>query len=377
MAPIQTTLRLSLISLLFLGACASPTRHPSSADGSDHDYPAYFRKARELLAATLRSPGGAERYSETAVIEDLDSHPDRVAAPNERLLEDIRGESANRDSTKHLRLIPPAGQPGYSDLKIFVSHPYYDYAKGKLLPAGDLVAAWRGAIQRAKKEIILNVFDFDLEEVAQDLIAQRKRGLSVQVGIDRNVISARPEVARVADLLTRGGVALTKVDPVSLNHQKVLATDWSDPSIAAVLLSSGNLTHSCLDPEGDLHGVRPFPKDSVPNANHVVTMKSWLLANLVFHELSKTFDPVLKLRGSRYPLTGAYQITGPGVDPRSLEAYPEPSLVITFTPGGGYGNINLNLLARVIEQGAGPVRMVPVRLLLDSGRRGAPQARGA
>jgi len=104
--------------------------------------------------------------------------------------------------------------------------------------------------------------------------------------------------------------------------------------------------------------MKPLPKESVPNANHVMTLKSWLLANLVNHELTKTLDPTFQLRGSEYPSNGAYQVTGPNVDPLTLEAYPMESVVITFTPGGAYKSVGKNLLARVIERTTGPIRMI-------------------
>jgi phosphatidylserine/phosphatidylglycerophosphate/cardiolipin synthase-like enzyme len=66
----------------------------------------------------------------------------------------------------------------------------------------------------------------------------------------------------------------------------------------------------------------------------------------------------LSLRGQTYPLSGAYQVTGPGVNPQTLEAYPEHSLVITFTPGGGYGTVNKNILAYLVSKAPGPVRLV-------------------
>ncbi len=342
---------------LVLASCSFGVRRDPALAGAaagPHDYPAYFEKAREMISAS--EGGSKDRYFETDLIRFLDQWPEKVIETKADLLKELQQESSNHDATKHVRLIPPAGQPGYSELKAFVSHPYY--LGDALQPASNLIQVWRDFIQGARKELILNVFDFDLEEVAQDLVELRKKGVSVRVGIDANVIAARPEVKKVHDLLKNGGVEVTAVNPVSLNHQKVSARDWSDPSIAAALLSSGNLTHSCLDPEGDLHGIADRPKESVPNANHVLTMKSWLLANLLFHELSKTLGPSLHLRGSQYPLTGAYQITGPGVDPATLEAYPEPSFIVTFTPGGGFGKANESILAQVIKQGKGPIRLV-------------------
>jgi hypothetical protein len=87
-------------------------------------------------------------------------------------------------------------------------------------------------------------------------------------------------------------------------------------------------------------------------------MKSWILANLVHHELTKTLNPEYLLRGKAYPLNGSYQITGPGVDPYTLEAYPEPSLTISFTPGGGMKSVNKNIIAHFVKQETGRIRML-------------------
>src|SRR5687768_16047420 len=118
---------------------------------------------------------------------------------------------------------------------------------GTLMRPHNLIDVWRQFILSAQKEIILNVFDFDLEEVADALIEQAHKGLYVQVGIDKkSVINVRPEVKAVADRLAENGVKVTGVLPVGLNHQKITAIDWSNPKRAAVLFSSGNLTRSCM-----------------------------------------------------------------------------------------------------------------------------------
>jgi hypothetical protein len=87
-------------------------------------------------------------------------------------------------------------------------------------------------------------------------------------------------------------------------------------------------------------------------------MSSWLLANLVHHELTKTLDPEFHYRGAQFPISGSYQVTGPGVNPFTLEAYPENSLVVTFTPGGGYRNVNKNIISHFLRHSNGPIRMI-------------------
>jgi phosphatidylserine/phosphatidylglycerophosphate/cardiolipin synthase-like enzyme len=341
---------------LFLTACAGPqlaVREPSA--GKAPDYPQLFKKSRELLIpANPQFKNIPEHY----VIAELQNHPEYLVKARQDLVQELTiNAPKNIDPTKHTRLIPPPGLPGYSDMKLYVNHPYYQ--NGTLVKATNLIEVWKRFILSAEKEIILNVFDFDLEEVADALIEQAHRGLYVQVGIDKkSVINVRPEVKAVSDRLMDNGVKVTGVMPVGLNHQKITAIDWSNPKKAAVLFSSGNLTRSCLEPDGDLKGTVPLPKESVPNANHFITMKSWLLANLVQHELTKTLGPEFLLRGKAYPINGSYQVTGPGVDPYTLEAYPEPSLTISFTPGGGMKSVNKNIIAHFVRQEKGRIRML-------------------
>jgi phosphatidylserine/phosphatidylglycerophosphate/cardiolipin synthase-like enzyme len=346
-------------------------RKPASFDSQS------FERARELLQYQKENPGktkaGKPRkrmkaIPESSVVEYFQEHPDALKNDLERVVRELNDRSQVVDTTKHVRLIPPAGRPGYEELKIFVSHPYR--IGDKRMPADNLAAVWSDFIRQAKKEIILNVYEFDNEQVAAALIEARKNKVRVQVGLDANVLKHNAVDRAMADRLKAAGIDVVEVDSVGLNHQKVVAIDWSAPDLARALFSSGNLTRSCLDPAGDLAGLPPeqlkeyggrtFPGGvrSIPNANHVITMKSWLAANVVVHELTKTFSKELGLRGSSYPTSGAYQITGPGVNPQTFEAYPENSFIIAFTPGGGYRGVNKNILAYLIKKSEGPVRLV-------------------
>lgn len=371
----------ALLSLLILmNSCAttwqgSPSeRSPAQAslgqqDGIQDkgretpDYPRIFTQVREVLRLEKDGSRRSKKdLAETPIVETIQRRPELIQAEREAVLSVVEEESSpTADPTKHLRLVPPKGEWGYSELKVFSTHPYFRTVNGKrtTVAASNAVQVWSDFLARAQKEIILNVFDFDLQQVAKVLVDKAQSGVDVRVGIDKGVIAARPEVKNVHDRLVQGGVKVTPVDSVALNHQKVAAIDWSDVALARVLFSSGNLTQSCLGPEGDLVQIPKAqrPSKSIPNANHVVTMKSWLLATLVHHELTKTLDPGFQYRGSQYPTTGSYQVTGPGVDPETFEAYPEPSLVVSFSPGGGYRNINRNLIAHFVRNSTGPVRM--------------------
>lgn len=347
-----------LFVLMSLAACASyqPVREPSSY--ATPDYKIIFQRAREYLITQPDSKVALKKVTESQFVQFLQDHPEYINEQQSKLIEAVEKESkrTSSDLTKHTRLLPPAGKSGYDNVKVYVSHPYY--LDGKLKPKDNMVKAWIDFIKSAKKEIVVNVFDFDLQEVAQALVQKAKTGVKVQVGIDKGVAEARAEVAKVVDILKAGGVKVALVHSVGLNHQKVTAIDWSDVNNAGVLFSSGNLTKSCIEPDGDLKGIVPLPPQSIPNANHLITMKSWILSNLIKHELTKTLDDKFLLRGKQYPINGSYQVTGPGVDPMVLEAYPEPSILITFAPNGGQKNINKNLIAHILKKETGSIRMI-------------------
>lgn len=388
-----STIGITLLLTIGLGSCNSlrslpkkasvpqqvAQKHRIPAAAETPNYPEIFKVSRELLIHDLMTEKHTlqkkfKQLPESHLIEYLQKQNEDLAeevSPSSQAHRDLLTHLAEEatvpvDPSKHLRLIPPPGTSGYSELQFTASHPYSYYPDGSGqpldVPAGNLVAVWNNFLLQATKQIVLNVYDFDLLPIAETLIKQGKNGRSVRVGIDKDVIAKRPEVKKVFDLLNASGVVqLTAVDSVGLNHQKMVAIDWEDIEKARVLFSSGNLTQSCLGTEGDLKGLTPHPEESIPNANHVITMKSWLLANLINHELSKTLDPGLQLRGAQYPMTGAYQVTGEQIaDPANLlsEARPRHSVVVSFTPGGGYRDVNANLIARLINESEGPIRMI-------------------
>ncbi len=344
------------------------TRNETAVQAAEPDLARAFAKSRELIRLTQEkreARKNAEKPAkipvvrgivESEAVDFMQAKPKSLSESLEALYGELSAQPPSSDPTKHVRLIPPTGRPGYSDLQFFVSH---DYRLGtRRVRSSNLVQVWREFLRSAEKELILNVYEFDLEDVAHDLISAVGRGVEVTVGIDQDVIVAKANIQATHDKLVSGGVRVVAVDSVGINHQKMAAIDWTNPEKARALFSSGNLTQSCLGPEGDLKDLSPRPRESVPNANHVLTMKSWLAANLIYHELSKTFSPELALRGSSYPTSGSYQITGPDTDPYTLEAYPEGSFLISFTPGGSYRGVNRNLLAHIIEKSEGPVRLV-------------------
>lgn len=334
--------------VLAVVAQASDVRKPSAT--ITDDLPKALARAREMIG--YQQAKNRKRLVESDIVEHLISHPGDLSLQDEELYKLFAKNKADIDPKKHVRLVPPPGESGYQDFQIYFNHA----REGR--EVADLRKVWTEFLSQAKIEIALNVFEFDLMSVAEVLAMKAKAGVNIRVGIDEKRIERNPGVAKVVDFLRANKVQVIPVESSYLNHQKVAAIDWSDPKLARVLFSSGNLTQSCLGPEGDLKDFNPRPAFSIPNANHVVTMKSWLASQLVNHELTKTFDPILKLKGSTYPTVGTYQITGPGVPPSTLEAYPSPSFIITFTPGGGYRSVSQNLLVDLIERTEGPVRIL-------------------
>lgn len=371
----QTFTFLFFVSIAFpvKGAsnASSPKRAPASFDAADLERSREILKYMQDNAGTTKS-GRKKKIKampESAMVEYFQEHPESLKLDLDRLVQELNDRPSVIDPTKHVRLVPPAGKSGYEDLHVFVSHPYR--IGEKRMPADNLAQVWIDFIRQAKKELVMNVFEFDFDDIADELIKAHGRKVAIRVGLDARVLKGNARDRELADRMKAAGLTVVEVDAAGLNHQKMVAIDWSSPDQARVLFSSGNLTHSCLDPVGDLYAVA---KDAagkaliaksaiantrgIPNANHVLTMKSWLAANLVNHELTKTFSTELGLRGSSYPTTGAYQITGPGVNPQTLEAYPVNSFIIAFTPGGAYRDVNRNLLAYLLKKTTGPVRMV-------------------
>lgn len=246
------------------------------------------------------------------------------------------------------------GKKGYGKFMTYVTHPYYYKVDGvdRLHPPDNAVQAIIDAINSAEKEIRFNVFDFDLDSIADALIAAHNRGVDVMGGIDKGVIEMRPEVKKIYDRLVAAGIPMQAVDSVGLNHQKLITINWSVPGKGKVIMSEGNFTSSCLSPGGDLSGTALHSADSVPNANMVNIVESDELALVVHHELTKTIDPRYALRGNEYPISGAYKLFGE--TPVGKKAR---WLTIAFTPNGALDSVSQNFIGRAIISVPGPVSM--------------------
>lgn len=267
--------------------------------------------------------------------------------------------AAQNDPSRPLRLEGVKGGSGYETMVMYVGHPRLaqpGHPKSKVIPAQNLRKVVIDFIKGAKKEVMFNVFDFDLQPIADALIAQNALGVRVHGGVDKAVYNTRTEVKAVVDsLLAKDSPSLqmTLVTSVGLNHQKMIVRDAGTEN-AAILLLSGNFTQSCIGPEGDAVHLPPAlrPKESVPNANHAIMIRGQIPAAVVKQELRKTL--VYGIKGeSNYPVGGAFQIMGPKPLPQSKRA--RPWMMLTFSPNGGLGNINRDILTRVIRETRGPV----------------------
>lgn len=304
----------------------------------------------------LKDPDSLVDVSE---IDDVDTKSrlrDKIAAWRKSYRDLLSSESIRsqfqslQDPFTPLVIASDDGQPGYEFPR------FYSTTDAMSLGKPDVKTAWLNFIRSAKKELVVNVYDFDLEDVRDALIAKKRAGVSILLGIDKGVIEERPQVRAIYQSLLAAGVKTVAVDSVGLNHQKIAARDWSTPE-AEVLLSSGNLTQSCIGPEGDLKGLESAVVDkddlqfSIPNANHALVVRSKILAQIVLNELTKTLE--MGLRGSDYPQSGMYRVLG-----KPQGGRPAPAITIAFSPRGGFGDLNRDFIKQAINLTSGPVKML-------------------
>ncbi len=91
---------------------------------------------------------------------------------------------------------------GYQNVKMFATHDRFS-PSGELIKAQDLIKEVKTFIAGAESDITLNVFEFDIEEIAQELVKAKNRGVKVKVGIDANIIKEKEGVKKVYDYTDR------------------------------------------------------------------------------------------------------------------------------------------------------------------------------
>jgi hypothetical protein len=204
---------------------------------------------------------------------------------------------------EHLSVRTDKQSIGYSDMRLLVTHDVEGSNGSNIIANADLVNdGWIALVKKAKKQIVLNTFEFDLMPLADELIQAKARNLDIRVGVDGNNIDRPGEIAAVS-AMENAGIRVERIPATGLNHQKMLAIDWEIPDGGHVAFASANMTHSCSDPLGDVgpilrrylpnQGARNLARalGSIPNANHMIVVKSDTLAAIANHQLSKLIHP--------------------------------------------------------------------------------------
>jgi phosphatidylserine/phosphatidylglycerophosphate/cardiolipin synthase-like enzyme len=113
-------------------------------------------------------------------------------------------------------------------------------------PQGKCSTHIRREIDQAKQELLVAVYAFTHDELAQALVQAKKRGVTVQVVIDREFDASNEnskgkffEVEKVPLRRLSGTRASTQIKDVGLMHQKFAVIDRR-----IVLTGSYNWTHS-------------------------------------------------------------------------------------------------------------------------------------
>lgn len=260
------------------------------------------------------------------------------------------------DPLEPMLLDAPDDRPGYRNVELYASHAIFD-EDGREVPPSDLKQVLIDFIAGAKKNLKFNVFEYDLEDLNEAFLAAADRGVIISGGIDKNVVlnEKHPETKALFDALNaHENITMHLVDSVSLNHQKLVVRDYDDPNLAKALFSSANFTQSGMGVEGDLIDVpkEQRPDWSIPNANHIVVMDSFLAAQVIATNLTLLLED--GLRGRELPLGGAFKVLGPDHDADGEEDY----AIITFSPRGGLGHISRDVIRRVILNTRGPLRFL-------------------
>ncbi len=271
------------------------------------------------------------------------------------------------DPTQALVVLTPGNRPAIDSVETFVNHPLLENAgtaSEKLIPESDLKAEVLKFIDGAKTQVWANFYDFDLKDVAEAFSKKATQNVDVAIGVDSGVIETKAEVKEIAEYLEKfraQGLDFVPVSSVGLNHMKIIVRDPHGPN-AAVMFLSGNLTQSCIGKEGDLKALPENlrPAESIPNANHAVIVKGSLPAIFAQHQLKKVLK--LKIRGTAaflkgnagFPMGGAYKF----YEAPSTGNVKNPWMILSFSPNGGMGDVNTDILKQVLLTTTGPIRFL-------------------
>ncbi|MFS4459818.1 hypothetical protein [Bdellovibrio sp. HCB2-146] len=344
---------------------------PKSKGLSESQLVAILQNAPELLTRveSYMAQVSYTNSSEPAVVElraQMKKEFEFFVTNNPDLLARLKVLS---DPTQAFTVTTPGNKPAMTSVETFVNHPIvlgYGTPEQKTLPAADLKAEVIKFINGAQSQVWANFYDFDLMDVAETFAAKAKENVDVSVGVDSAVVEARPEVKAVAEFLESqksAGLDFVRVSSVGLNHMKMIVRDPNGPN-AAVMFLSGNLTQSCIGKEGDLKNLPPEirPKESIPNANHAIIVKGTYPAIFARHQLHKVLK--MKIRGTAaflkgnagFPIGGAYKFfSAPTPNGKIVK---NPWMIFSFSPNGGMGDINTDILKQVILTTTGPVRFL-------------------
>lgn len=259
---------------------------------------------------------------------------------------------ANPSSALKLHLLN--GQPAISKTEFFINHPRilnFGSERTVVLPADDLKKVAIEFINGAQKSVTGNFFEFDLQDVARVMVEASNRNIQVKVGVDAGALEMNDKIIAVAKIFEGTRAVLKPVRTPGLNHMKILVRDPGLPT-AAILISSGNLTQSCIGPEGDLVNVPENlrPNSSVPNANHTIIIHGELPSIVAKHQLDKILN--MELYGQKsFPLGGAYKF----YKANSSGSIGAEWMILSFSPNGGNGDINNDILKQILLSVDGPI----------------------
>jgi hypothetical protein len=270
------------------------------------------------------------------------------------------------DPTEPVSLRTEDGSPGFVVVDV-VANTEKVYEDGTRKPAEDIKSRLIEEIKKTKHSIRINIYDIDSMDIAEALVKLAAEGKEVIIGVDKDVPAERPGEVEVAKYLKKESAKYPKikfnklnreevpglhfglVDGVGLDHQKLVVIDAELPGEGLVILMTSNGTQSCMGKEGDAVDIpiEQRPKESIPNANHMIVIRSDILAQIVKHELEKVL--VMGLRGKEFPLRGAFRLYGEGAS-KAQNPDVDPFMMITFSPHHGEkGDIGKYMIERMID----------------------------